>query len=327
MKRDLPAYVYWRGRKRRYPYFERGGVSRRMPDPGTPEFFRAYATLMDGHQAAPVGPRTFAALAKSYRASPEFARLKPRTQSDYGKVIGYIVKVWGGLPVAAAKTKDVIRAQRESVGGVRFGNYIVSVLSVMFEHARALGWREDNPAKGVKKIKGEETGRERWPRELIDAFRATATGRPLLVFELCHGTGQRIGDVLRMRWDDIQAGVIRVRQGKTGRLMWIPIPPTMARALDRTARDGLTIVTGRHGRPASYRTVADEILAVRKAIGAEAYDIHALRYTVAAELAEAGHDDATIAAITGHTSQRMVAKYAGQVRQITRAKKAQEGRE
>jgi hypothetical protein len=44
-------------------------------------------------------------------------------------------------------------------------------------------------------------------------------------------------------------------------------------------------------------------------------------------LAAAGHDDETIKAITGHASTQMVARYAGQARQITRAKKAQEGRE
>jgi integrase len=68
-------------------------------------------------------------------------------------------------------------------------------------------------------------------------------------------------------------------------------------------------------------------MAVRRAIGAEAHDIHALRHTTAAHLAAAGHDDETIKAITGHASTQMVARYAGQARQITRAKKAQEGRE
>ena len=41
-------------------------------------------------------------------------------------------------------------------------------------------------------------------------------------------------------------------------------------------------------------------MAVRKQIGAEAYDIHALRYAAAAHLAAAGCTDDEIKAITGH---------------------------
>jgi len=325
MKRALPPYVYLR--KGKYAYFERNGVSQRMPEPGTPQFHRAYADLMAGTAPVTVGPRTFAALVKAYQKSQDFARKKPRTQADYAKVCDYIVSVWGKLPVAAARTKDVIRAQRESDKGVRFGNYIVSVLSVLFEYARTLGWREDNPARGVKLIKVEGKEREAWPRELLTAFRARAKGRPLLVFELCLGTGQRIGDVLKMRWDDIRDGGVWVKQNKRGARLWIPLTPILAATLDRTPRSGLTIVTGDKGEPADYFAVSGQIRTVRRAIGAMAYDIHALRYTAAAQMAEAGHDDETIKAITGHASGRMVAKYAGQVRQITRAKKAQEGRE
>ena len=49
-------------------------------------------------------------------------------------------------------------------------------------------------------------------------------------------------------------------------------------------------------------------MAVRKQIGAEAYDIHALRYAAAAHLAAAGCTDDEIKAITGHTTSAMVIK-------------------
>ena len=325
VKRQLPPFVYLR--KGRYAYFERGKVCQRMPDPGTPEFHREYARLTDGGKPADHGPRTFAALVKAYRVSPEYKRLAPRTRADYEKVLDYIVARIGKLPVAAMKAKDVRRAQVETDRGVRFGNYIVSVLSVILEQARVAGWRDDNPARGIKKVKADGIDRQPWPDDMIAAYRAAATGRALLVFELCIGTGQRIGDVLRMRWDHIADGGINVRQGKTGRELWVPMPPRLTATLAQTARSGLTIVTGAHGRPASYRVVADEILAVRRKIGADAYDIHALRYTAAAQMAAMGRSDDEIAAITGHASKQMLDKYAGKVRQITRAKIAQEGRD
>jgi integrase len=325
MKRTLPPFVYLR--KGRYAYFERGGICQRMPDPGTPEFHRAYAKLIGGAKKEHVGPRTFAALVKSYRNSEYFTRLKPRTQEDYNKVCDYIVKVWGSLPVDKAKTKDVIRAQRESDKGARFGNYIVSVLSVLFTHATRIGWIAINPARGVEMVKTEGREREPWPDHLIAAFRAKAEGNALLAFELCLGTGQRIGDVMKMKWSDIEGGGVLVKQNKTEARLWIPITPRLAALLAKTPRNGFNIIQKPNGRPATQHAVSEAILKVRKAIGAEAYDIHSLRYTVAAQMAAAGHDDDTIAAITGHSSKRMVAKYGGKARQITRAKKAQEGRE
>jgi integrase len=65
--------------------------------------------------------------------------------------------------------------------------------------------------------------------------------------------------------------------------------------------------------------------AARKAIGAEEYDLHSLRYTAAAELLLAGCGDDLIAAVTGQ-SRAMVEHYTRHVRQRHRAKQAQEKR-
>ncbi|WP_114284023.1 integrase [Candidatus Halocynthiibacter alkanivorans] len=60
----------------------------------------------------------------------------------------------------------------------------------------------------------------------------------------------------------------------------------------------------------------------RKIIGAEKYDIHALRYTTASELALAGCSDKLIAAVTGQSIE-MVVHYTATVRQKVRAIEAQ----
>lgn len=52
------------------------------------------------------------------------------------------------------------------------------------------------------------------------------------------------------------------------------------------------------------------MMKLRKEIGAEAYNIHAIRHTVASEIGEAG-DDADVMSITGHTTAAMVRHYAG----------------
>ena len=57
-----------------------------------------------------------------------------------------------------------------------------------------------------------------------------------------------------------------------------------------------------------------------------AYDQHAMRYRGIMELAWAGCDDDEIMSYSGHTSKAMVIKYAGEARQIMRARQAAEKR-
>lgn len=331
MKTDLPAYCYARVRRGvTYIYYERRGNKpvRIHHKPGTPEFAATYARLLSGPPQVS-SKRNFAALVRSYNASKRYQDLAPRTKLDYDKVTEWVTRKLGPLPVAGMQRKDVIRARDANADTLRFANYIVQVLRILMEHAINLGWRDSgtNPAKGVELLKSERPERDPWPDDLVAAYRATATGRALLIFELCIGTGQRIGDVLKMRWDHIDAGGINVTQGKTKARLWIPMTPRLATVLDATPRVGLTICAWeRHGRPTSYRGAADLVMKARKAIGAEAYDLHSLRYTTAAELAEAGCSDDLIKAITGHTTGAMVAKYAGPARQKARAILAQDSR-
>lgn len=323
-RKDLPPHVY---DKKGVLYFQRRGyrTTRIEAAPGTPAFALEYAALLNGAVVAPAPTaRTFNGLVRSYIASARYRGLAPRTAKDYDKVLAWVRDKLGPLPVAGMQRKDVIRARDANADRLRFANYIVQVLRVLFEHAHDDGWRQDNPAKGVSLLKSKGPKREAWPLEMIDAYREAASGRALLIFELCIGTGQRIGDVLKMRWSDIEDGGIRVSQGKTGAALWIPLTPRLRFILDQTPRTGLTIIAhGPHGRPLTYFPAARAVRAVRELIGAEDYDIHGLRYAVAAELAGAGCSDELIAAITGHKTTAMIAKYAGPVRQKARAKEAQ----
>ena len=297
-----------------------------LPDPEDPDFLAAYDRARRGRTKAAASTarkRDFRALVAEYRATDRFAKLAPRTRADYDKVLVWVVEKMGHLPVEGLWTPHVYRAQSENAHTLRFANYIVQVLRILCQHAIRLGWIERNPAEGVELLKSTAEPRQPWPREAIEAYRAEATGRALLVFELALGTGQRIADVLKMRWDDLEEGGIRVRQGKTKARLWIPLPPALAALLARTPRDGLTIVTARDGRPCSYRMAHHDVMTIRRRIGAEAHDLHGLRYSAAAELASAGCSDEEIQAITGHTTTAMVRRYAGPARQRARATNAQ----
>ncbi len=328
-KRELPKHVY---RQRNGIYFQRRGwPSQKFESEfGTPEFWREYAGILSQRdKPRRVIARNFGALIDSYRKSPRYRNLKPRTGLDYDKHLDWFREIMSEANPAKMQRKDVIRLRDANAAKAYFANYSLRVLRVLMEHCVDLGWRDANPVRGVPEIKTTKKEREPWPRELLDAYReACAVGtRERLVMELCVGTGQRIGDVLEMRWSDIQDGGFAVKQGKTGKELWVPILPELQIALDAASRHSVFILTNERGTNRwSYRGASAAVRRVRDRIGALGYDIHSWRYNAACELVEARCSDDLVAAITGQ-SPAMVLHYTKKVRQKIRAIEAQQKRQ
>lgn len=324
MKRDLPRHVYRKGRKG-YPYFVRGNVCQRIhSEPGTNAFWAEYSRLLNGNVSAEP-KRTVRKLIAHYMKSPDWADKKPNTRRSYERSFRYFEDKIGLIDPASIRRRHVIEMRDALAKTPTTANRRVGALSVLMEHAIDIGWLDRNPAKGVKQLAGTRK-REPWPQDMVDAFRETATGETLLLFEMLVGTGQRIGDVLAMQWGQVEGDGIAVRQGKTKAELWIPFTARLSDMLARTPKRGLHIVTQRDGRPASYQLAWKWIKTVRDQIGAEAWDIHGLRHYAASELAALGLSDEEIMSITGHSSGGMVRLYAGKAAQRARAKKAQEKR-
>ena len=327
-KRELPKHVY---RQRNGIYFQRRGwPSRKFKSEfGTPEFWKEYSDILSGNEAPKrVISRNFTALIADYRKSPRYRNLKPRTALDYDKYLNFFASIMGDANPASMQRKDVIRLRDANANKPYFANYSLRVLRVVMEHCVDLGWRETNPAKGVAEIKTDKREREPWPQELLELYRATCpTGtRERLLMELCLGTGQRIGDVLEMRWSDIQDGGVAIRQNKTSKELWVPILPELQAALNAAERHSVFILTNEKGTNRwSYRGASQAVRKIRERIGALDYDIHSWRYNAACELVEAGCGDDLVAAVTGQ-SPAMVLHYTKKVRQRVRAIQAQQMR-
>ncbi|WP_198006997.1 tyrosine-type recombinase/integrase [Roseobacter sp. CCS2] len=95
-----------------------------------------------------------------------------------------------------------------------------------------------------------------WPEDVREEFEIVATDRARLVYELCLGLGQRIGDILKIRWDHINDGHYDLTQGKTGKFLRIPLTDRLKSYLDTVEKKGLTVITDNVGRPVKYRTIA-----------------------------------------------------------------------
>ena len=335
-----------------YLYFRRRGecsVKFLCQDTKDPEFQLEYALLLTGNKQREIHSpqltrKTFTALVNSYVQTPSYAKLAKSTARDYDEADDYIKKTFGHVNPAHFKRHHVIAMRDANMKRLRFANQTVQSIRILFEHAIDKGWMDHNPAKGVTLIKSNAPPRLPWPEHLLTAFREVATGRELLLFEMCLATGQRVQDVLDYKWTDIRPidGTVGIGliQNKTGTSLWIPLRDSLVTLLSNTKRRGETILVnmaendragiGRKPRaatgPWSYAGAQQAVMKIRKEIGAVQFDIHSLRYNAACELALAGLDDDTIGSVTGQTSQT-VQHYTKSVRQMASAKRAINARE
>ena len=215
--------------------------------------------------------------------------------------------------MARLKREHIIAARNANAAKSGVANQIVAVLSALMKHAIDLGWRADNPARGVKALPGGP-GRQPWTPTQIANYRATAKGPARAAFELCLGTGQRIGDVLRMAWDDIEDGGINVVQEKGGVELWIPFTDDLRDYL-ATLRRGArtTIVIRLDGGPMQYSHLRRLFIKALDAADCAGCHFHGLRKNATVELIEAGCSEEEVMAITfEHLAKLVVVPLSGQ---------------
>jgi integrase len=109
------------------------------------------------------------------------------------------------------------------------------------------------------------------------------------VLELCYYTGQRVGDVLRIRRADLIGEGIAFTQQKTGSKLIVRWTPELRAAVERAKQlhgniAALTLLHSRTGRAPRYNAVREQWAAACRVAGVEdarLHDIRAMAATVA----------------------------------------------
>lgn len=302
------------GKMRRY--VRRPGARRvLLPGlPGTPEFMEAYQAAMSG--SSPVRPSrhkpgSLGALAAEFFQSTEFVNLKPSSQATYRGVLSPILTKDGHRLVRDMPVDKASKIIQE-IGGKRKGmaNLTRAILRRMFSLSIRLGWRPTNPFDHVPlyKLGTHHT----WTEAELDAFEARwpLGTRERLAYELLLYTGQRVGDVVRMRRGDIANGTIAVRQDKTGTPVFIKLHGSLERAMKAGPANGLYLIGRQDGRPISRRTLSTLIAkACDKAGLPEKCVAHGLRKALLRRLADHGSTTKQIQAVSGHRTLTEIERY------------------
>jgi enterobacteria phage integrase len=296
-------------------YFRRRG-QKDIPlkgEPGTSEFMLSYQAAFETKSPLvnQIKAGSFSRLITDYCGSAGFANLKPSSQHIYRLVLDRIAERHGHRLVRDARRSDA-RKMIEEIGAAKpaMANITRAVLRLLMQHAIDLELRLDNPVVGVK---GYRTGtRHTWTdNELLQFERRWPLGsRERLAFALLLYTGQRVGDIVKMRRSDISNGWIRVTQEKTGAELSIPLHPELTGAIKAARAKGVTLLGDANGRPIKRATLT---LIMRKAAAAAGLPDrcvpHGLRKAIMRRLAESGSSAKEIAAISGHRTLKEIERY------------------
>jgi integrase len=291
------------GTRRTYWYAWKGGPPLRG-EPGTPEFVASYNEAAARKVVEPQG--MLLAVLQGYQASAEFNGLAARTRFDYITKIKIIEAAFGDFPLSALsdrRTRGVFMAWRDKLAAKsrRQADYAWQVFARILSWGHNRGLVLANPcARGGRLYRGSRADKI-WTADDEAAFLKSAPAHFHLPLLLALWTGQRQGDLLRLPWSAYDGTHIRLRQGKTGARVVLPVGAPLKAALDATTKYSPLILTNSLRRPwTSHGFQTSWRIAATKA-GIVGVTFHDLRGTAVTRLAVVGCTEAEIATITGHS--------------------------
>ncbi len=275
---------------------------------------------------------TFADFARVYLA---WSR-RHHTESTYVTrkrlVEGVLLPAFRDMPLDEIRTRDIVRllARLDQVGPATL-NRVLTAASALFQRAKALGYVARNPARGIERAREPVL-----PIPLVsiaqqDRLLAAIPAEKRLLFFFALETGARLGEILRIRWTDVdfEEEALLFRHTKARRPRLLRMSLRIADALrDARARGGGAEARG----PVFAAAVgADGCLryawrrAFKKAaadIGYPELRIHDLRHLTAANLVRAGVDLPTVQAFLGHRHLVSTLRYAAYADETATARAA-----
>lgn len=239
----------------------------------------------------------------------------------------------GKTIMSAVTTRTIAEFLAQYEGRERMGQAMRSLLLDVFREAIAAGWLDRNPVE-VTRAKRVETKRSRLSLDQFMAIHAKASEDSPTWFvhflELALLTGQRRGDVAKMRYRDINDGCLNVDQQKNKRMntaghkVAIPLeieiagfslPDTLAKTRNVVSQYLVHHVRqagrARVGSKVRVHTIAAEFAVIREAVGITGDNpptIHEIR-SLSARLYKEKYGEEFAQALLGHKSATMAALY------------------
>jgi enterobacteria phage integrase len=330
---DLPYIDRFRDRhgKLRY-YYRRPGEKRRgaLPAPNEPGFLEAYRVLDQGEAVPDHKPKrmaqhgSFDALLQLYFATGMTNIQSEWTRRETRYVLERLVREegWGHRMVRDLRREHVLTmlSKRQDRPGTAYN--ALKKLRTLCGFAMLLTppWIDRDPTTKIKPPKLGEHHTWTDPELLAYVARHPLGSLPYTVFCCLLFTGQRIADVAKMQWTDIENGRVWVTQQKTRKRLLIPMHPRLGEALRAWKRTALPLFPGQDGVRHIQRASLGRAMAnwIDQASLPSRCVPHGLRKAAARTLAELGCSTHQIRSITGQSLQE-VERYTRAAEQVVMA--------
>lgn len=129
-------------------------------DSNDPEFWRR---LRDARTPDQNRDGTLSALFGAYKASKQFTDLRPESRRGYTHFLNGLEVRAGDRLVSAMTRRDIYSLMDSMSDKPVSANYMLAVLRAVLEWGVPRGYRDDNPAIGVKRLRTEDGGHAPWP--------------------------------------------------------------------------------------------------------------------------------------------------------------------
>ena len=242
-------------------------------------------------------------------------KITPKTVQEYRLQTNATIRpAIGTRRVEAVTRRDIERMVKPLRPVMR--NRTLALASRLFTLFQSWEWCEGNPVRFVEKAKEEPRDRtlsETEIAELADALDVESVSSPAAVaaVRFAMTTGLRIGEVISMRWADVdfEGGRAVLPHTKTGR---------RSQSLSSAALEALTALpringvehvfsTGRGH--VTYKTVHGAFNRAAKRAGLENVRLHDLRRTLMTRAAAAGIGTHVLRDLLGHKTTTMADRY------------------
>lgn len=301
--RHLPACMFF---KHGAYYYVKHGEWQRLSKT-LPEALEKYARLVDSDRR---GGGMVELIDKALETmAPD---IKPNTLAQYKIAANKLKPILVEFSPEQVRPRDIAAIKQHFASTPAMANRMISFLRSVF--ALAVEWQvvEANPCVGIRRHKEHKRDRLITPEEFA-AIRAAARHKAIpIIMDLCYLTGQRIGDVLAIKNDDISPAGIAFKQEKTGARLLVAMTDELAAVLKaaRAAHPAddraTTLLYTRGFRPYSYGTIKDAFNRAKEAAGVADVTIHDMR---AMSLTSADEQGMNAQTLGGHTDPKMTRRY------------------
>ena len=316
------SYVYHRHAEGQSRKFTIGPVALGSVDEARHECMEVWGRMQSGERAegangaqAPLF-RDF--VSGSWRtACFEPCKQSTKTSKDWA-LNNQLLPVFGTMPLDRIDRTGVIRwfedYSARAPGGA---NSALLVFRQIMNHAISRGHIETNPTRGLKRnprpkltrfLSREEIGRL---HEVLDGYepRRPSCKAQVDIIRLLLLTGCRTGEILKLRWREVDGDTLELEDSKTGPRQVLLSPEARA-IIERQPRSGSSWVFPSPVKSARPRFDLSIWKKVRKLAGIEDVRLHDLRHTFASQAAMQGIPLPVVARLLGHAQVQMTLRYA-----------------